>query len=63
MKKLLVALALLTLSTVGYSKEVVPVNSGHGAIYIVDGKKVYLCYYDGCKLVSSDYTKVKKAKE
>ena len=55
MKKLLVALALLTLSTVGYTKEVVP--SGTNYIYIVDGKRVYVCDYQGCFLVSSDYTK------
>ena len=57
MKKLLVALALLTVSTVGYTKEVVPTGSEY--IYIVDGKKVYWCSPQGCRLVSGDYTKAK----
>jgi len=60
MKKLLVALALLTVSTVGLAIEVVPVPNANGEIYIIDGKKVYKCYYEGCRLVSSDYTKAKK---
>ena len=55
MKKLLVALALLTLSTVGYAIEVVPVESS--AIYIIDGKKVYKCWTKGCLVISTDYTK------
>jgi len=55
MKKLLVALALLTVSTLGYAKEVV--SSGNGSIFIVDGKKVYVCVVARCLLVSSDYTK------
>tara|TARA_R110000803_G_scaffold190280_1_gene252796 strand:- start:161 stop:328 length:168 start_codon:yes stop_codon:yes gene_type:complete len=53
MKKLLVVLALLTVSTVGYAKEVIAVDN---AIYIIDGKKVYLCS-SRCILISSDYTK------
>jgi len=57
MKKLLVALVLLTVSTVGYAKEVV--SGGGGGIYIVDGKKVFYCYSSRCILVSSDYTKNK----
>ena len=64
MKKLLVALALLTVSTVGLADDdevkVVPVPNANGEIYIIDGKKVYKCYYDGCRLVTSDYTKPKK---
>jgi len=59
MKKLLVALALLTVSTVGYAKEVVS-NEKYGGLWIIDGKKVYLCdygYQGGCGLVSSDYRK------
>ena len=63
MKKLLVVLALLTVSTVGLAVEVMSSDGGSKLIYIVDGKKVYMCFYDGCRLVSSDYTKVKKAKE
>ena len=55
MKKLLVALALLTVSTVGLAVEVVPAEPG--TIYIIDGKKVYKCWTRGCILVSSDYTK------
>ena len=66
MKKQLVVLALLTVSTVGYAKEVV--SSGEdGGLWIIDGKKVYKCYTDkvlpksfkGCTLVSGDYTKSK----
>jgi len=57
MKKLFIALALLTLSTVGYTKEVVPTGTEY--IYIVDGKKVYWCSYKECILVSGDYTKSK----
>jgi len=64
MKKLLVVLALLTVSTVGYAIEVVPVPNYDGYIYIVDGKKVFYCYSEftdeGCRLVSSDYAKPKK---
>ena len=60
MKKLLVVLALLTVSTVGLAIEVVPVPNANGEIYIIDGKKVYKCYHEGCRLVSSDYTKPKK---
>jgi len=56
MKKLLVALALLTVSTVGYTKEVVATDR---LIYIVDGKKVYLCTTTDCIVVSKDYTKSK----
>ena len=55
MKKLLVALALLTVSTVGYAAT--PVPNDTGGLYIVDGKKVYFCNYAACKLISSDYTK------
>ena len=58
MKKLFIALALLTLSTVGYTKEVV--SAGDNVIFIVDGKKVYWCNYEECILVSSDYTKAIK---
>ena len=62
MKKLLVALALLTVSTVGSAVEVVPVVNptgvDEGGIFIVDGKKVYRCNYQKCFLVSGDYTKV-----
>jgi len=57
MKKLLVVLALLTVSTVGLAVEIVPVPDYDGYIYIVDGKKVYHCNYSGCTLVTSDYTK------
>jgi len=56
MKKLLVALALLTVSTVGYTKEVISTDKH---IYIVDGKKVYYCDDKECWLVSRDYTKPK----
>ena len=63
MKKLLVALALLTVSTVGYTKEVVPVvnpvGTDEGGIFIVDGKSVYRCSTYGCVTVSSDYRKRK----
>jgi len=59
MKKILVALALLTVSTVGLAVEVVPVPNANGYIYIVDGKKVYHCTYKDCTLVTSDYTKSK----
>ena len=58
MKKLLVVLALLTVSTLGYAKEVV--SSGDGYLFIVDGKKVYFCNVRSCRLVSSDYAKPKK---
>ena len=54
MKKLLAVLALLTLSTVSYAKELVSTDS---AIYIVDGKKVYMCIPAGCVTISDDYTK------
>ncbi len=65
MKKLLVALALLTVSTLSFADDdevkVVPVVSptglDEGGIFIVDGKKVFYCYTSKCKLVSSDYTK------
>ena len=60
MKKLLVALALLTVSTVGLAVEVVENTKGMG-IYIVDGKKVFKCGVilddKGCYLISSDYRK------
>ena len=56
MKKLLVALALLTVSTVGYAKEVIAVDNG---IFIIDGKSVYRCSTYGCVTVSSDYRKRK----
>jgi len=63
MKKLLVALALLTLSTVGLAVEVTPVVDGNSGIFIVDGKKVYFCKgYKGCFLISDDYKKSKKYK-
>mgnify|MGYP000079443504 CR=1 FL=1 len=66
MKKLLVALALLTVSTLSFADDdevkVVPVVSptglDEGGIFIVDGKKVYRCNYQKCFLVSGDYTKV-----
>ena len=57
MKKLLVVLALLTVSTVGLAVEVVP--SGDKNIFIIDGKKVYICDWTACILVSSDYSKSK----
>jgi hypothetical protein len=65
MKKLLAVLALLTVSTVGYADDdevkVVPVVSptglDEGGIFIVDEKSVYRCNYQGCMLVSKDYTK------
>jgi len=68
MKKLLVVLALLTLSTVGYAVEIVSDSSKGGGIWIIDGTKVYKCWatsYDSatneCFLVSSNYkTKSKK---
>ena len=64
MKKLLVALALLTVSTVGYAIEVVPVVNATGyemgSIFIVDGKKVYKCEHNGCILIDADYTRAKK---
>jgi hypothetical protein len=63
MKKLLVALALLTLSTVGLAIEVVPVvnpvGNDKGSIFIVDGRSVYRCGTYGCVTVSSDYRKPK----
>jgi len=59
MKKLLVVLALLTVSTVGLAVEVEPVGDGNGGIFIVDGKKVYRCDFERCWIVSSDYTKTK----
>ena len=57
MKKLLVVLALLTVSTLGYAVEVVP--DGSSGIYIIDGKKVYLCHRTGCRVISTDYSKSK----
>tara|TARA_R110002124_G_scaffold286486_1_gene467563 strand:- start:74 stop:313 length:240 start_codon:yes stop_codon:yes gene_type:complete len=73
MKKLLVALALLTVSTLGYADDdevkVVSGNShtldGADSIWIVDGKKVYRCIWEhyptgdhkSCGLIASDYTK------
>ena len=57
MKKLLVALALLTVSTVGYTKEVVAAGD---FIYIIDGSKVYRCGVHRCVMIASDYTKTKK---
>ena len=59
MKKILVALALLTVSTVGLAIEVVPVDDGNSAIFIIDGKSVYRCSTYGCGTVSSDYRKPK----
>ena len=59
MKKLLAVLALLALSTLSYAKEVVSTDS---AIYIVDGKKVYMCIPAGCVTISDDYTKKIKEK-
>ena len=64
MKKLLVVLALLTVSTVGYADDdevkVEPVvGDGNSGIFIVDGKKVYRCDLERCWIVSSDYTKTK----
>ena len=69
MKKLLVALALLTVSTFSFADDevkVLPGNSdltgGDVGVWIIDGKKVFKCYtgvYKGCILVSSDYTKAK----
>ena len=70
MKKLLVALALLTVSTLSFADDdevkVVPGNSSEKGsdvgVWIIDGKKVFKCYtgvYNGCILVSSDYTKAK----
>ena len=55
MKKLMVAVALLTLSTTGFTVEVA---SGEGGVYIIDGKKVYYCT-QFCKLITNDYTKSK----
>ena len=55
MKKLLVVLALLTLSSTGFAVEVA---SGEGGVYIIDGKKVYYCT-QFCKLITSDYTQSK----
>ena len=55
MKKFLVALALLTLSSIGFTVEVA---SGEGGVYIIDGKKVYYCT-QSCKLITNDYTKSK----
>ena len=40
MKKLLAVLALLALSTVSYAKDI---EFYKGNIYILDGKKVYIC--------------------
>ena len=66
MKRLLVALALLTVSTVGLAIEVVPmdrVDASDGqrveqGIVIVDGKSVYNCSYPrGCVSIADDYTK------
>ena len=56
MKKLLAVLALLALSTVSYAKEVV--SGGDGIIYIVDGKKVYVCSFSDCYVVTDDYKKL-----
>jgi len=55
MKKFLVALALLSISSIVYSVEVA---SGEGGVYIIDGKKVYYCT-QFCKLITSDYTQSK----
>jgi len=60
MKKLLVVLVLLTVSTVGLAVEIVPISDINGYILIVDGKKVYYCNYSSCRLVSSDYAKPQK---
>ena len=67
MKKLLVALALLTVSTVGYTVEIVSDSGKNGGIWIIDGTKVYKCWgnlYDSatneCFLVSSNYKKKSK---
>jgi len=55
MKKFLVVLALLTVSTVGLAVEIVP--DGNSGIYIIDGKKVYYCSLGyGCQLVDDNYT-------
>jgi len=77
MKKLLVALALLTVSTVGYADDevkVVPmdrVSASDGerweqGIVIVDGKSVYYCRYGsyskGCVSIADDYTKETREK-
>jgi len=55
MKKLLVVLALLTVSTLGYAKEVV--TSDNGRIFIVDGTRVIVCDITACTIVTNDYTK------
>ena len=60
MKKLLAVLALLALSTVSYAKEVV--SGGDGTIYIVEEKKVYVCFYSECYVTTDDYKKSKKYK-
>ncbi|MDC6466887.1 hypothetical protein PQZ50_01680 [Methylophilaceae bacterium] len=63
MKKLLAVLALLTLSTLSFAKDIAIENE---VIYILDGKKVYICdaqtniaqpLYSYCKLLIPDYTK------
>ena len=68
MKKLLVALALLIVSTLGYADDdevkVVPMDRIRDGIRfdqgiaIVDGKSVYFCTYTrGCVPIADDYTK------
>jgi hypothetical protein len=55
MKKILMLVLLMSISAIGYTKEVVPGSTG--GIYIVDGEEVYFCNPERCRLVSSDYTK------
>ena len=55
MKKLMVAIFLLSISPAVLAVEVA---SGEGGVYIIDGKKVYYCT-QFCKLITNDYTQSK----
>ena len=55
MKKFIVTMFLLAMSSAGFALEVA---SGEGGVYIIDGKKVYYCT-QFCKLITNDYTKAK----
>ena len=55
MKKFIVTMFLLAISSAGFAVEVA---SGEGGVYIIDGKKVYYCT-QVCKLITNDYTQSK----
>lgn len=54
MKKILLLVLLMTITISSYAKEIVATDK---VIYIVDGKKVYFCTPQKCRLVTYDYTK------